>query len=46
MLIALICLTGFLFIQFFAANLGMLLAGYLLLGVSLFAGHVYSQISS
>ncbi|KAG7528581.1 hypothetical protein FFLO_06067 [Filobasidium floriforme] len=37
MLVALICLTGFLFIQFFAANLGMLLAGYLLLGVSLFA---------
>ena len=35
MLVALICLTGFLFIQFFAANLGMLLAGYLLLGVSL-----------
>jgi MFS family permease len=34
MLIALVCLTGFLFIQFFAANLGMLLAGYLLLGVS------------
>ena len=35
MLVALICLTGFLFIQFFAVNLGMLLAGYLLLGVSL-----------
>jgi SP family general alpha glucoside:H+ symporter-like MFS transporter len=46
MLVALICLTGFLFIQFFAANLGMLLAGYLLLGVSLFAGHMDSQISS
>lgn len=46
MLIALICLTGFLFIQFFAANLGMLLAGYLLLGVSLFAGHVYNECSS
>ena len=46
MLVALICLTGFLFIQFFAANLGMLLAGYLLLGVSLFAGHIDSQISS
>lgn len=34
MLVALIALTGFLFIQFFAVNLGMLLAGYLLLGVS------------
>jgi SP family general alpha glucoside:H+ symporter-like MFS transporter len=32
MLVALIALTGFLFIQFFAANLGMLLAGYILLG--------------
>ncbi|KAJ9103181.1 hypothetical protein QFC21_002603 [Naganishia friedmannii] len=32
MLIALVCLTGFLFIQFFAANIQMLLAGYLLLG--------------
>jgi SP family general alpha glucoside:H+ symporter-like MFS transporter len=34
MLIALIALTGFLFIQFFAVNIKMLLAGYLLLGVS------------
>ncbi|KAJ9119158.1 hypothetical protein QFC22_003650 [Naganishia vaughanmartiniae] len=32
MLIALVCLTGFLFIQFFAVNIQMLLAGYLLLG--------------
>ncbi|GHJ88829.1 hypothetical protein NliqN6_5231 [Naganishia liquefaciens] len=32
MLVALIALTGFLFIQFFAANIEMLLAGYLLLG--------------
>lgn len=32
MLTALIALTGFLFIQFFAANLPMLLVGYLLLG--------------
>jgi SP family general alpha glucoside:H+ symporter-like MFS transporter len=32
MLVALICLTGFLFIQFFAINLPMLLAGYILLG--------------
>lgn len=32
MLFALICLTGFLFIQFFAINLQMLLAGYILLG--------------
>lgn len=32
MLIALICLTGFLFIQFFAVNLPMLLSGYILLG--------------
>lgn len=32
MLIALICLTGFLFLQFFAINLPMLLAGYILLG--------------
>ena len=32
MLTALICLTAFLFIQFFAANLPMLLVGYLLLG--------------
>jgi SP family general alpha glucoside:H+ symporter-like MFS transporter len=32
MLVALTCLTGFLFIQFFAVNLPMLLTGYLLLG--------------
>ena len=32
MMFALICLTGFLFIQFFAVNLQMLLAGYILLG--------------
>jgi hypothetical protein len=32
MLTALVCLTGFLFIQFFAVNLPMLLVGYLLLG--------------
>lgn len=32
MMVALICLTGFLFIQFFAVNLPMLLVGYLLLG--------------
>jgi SP family general alpha glucoside:H+ symporter-like MFS transporter len=32
MMIALIALTGFLFIQFFAINLPMLLVGYLLLG--------------
>jgi SP family general alpha glucoside:H+ symporter-like MFS transporter len=32
MLVALVCLTGFLFIQFFAVNLPMLLVGYLLLG--------------
>jgi SP family general alpha glucoside:H+ symporter-like MFS transporter len=32
MLVALIALTGFLFIQFFAVNLPMLLVGYLLLG--------------
>ena len=34
MLVALVALTGFLFIQFFAVNLPMLLVGYLLLGVS------------
>ena len=32
MMVALVALTGFLFIQFFAANLPMLLVGYLLLG--------------
>ena len=32
MLVALLALTGFLFIQFFAVNLPMLLVGYLLLG--------------
>jgi SP family general alpha glucoside:H+ symporter-like MFS transporter len=32
MMTALVCLTGFLFIQFFAVNLPMLLTGYLLLG--------------
>jgi len=32
MMTALVCLTGFLFIQFFAVNLQMLLAGYILLG--------------
>lgn len=32
MLVALVCLTGFLFIQFFATSLPMLLAGYILLG--------------
>jgi SP family general alpha glucoside:H+ symporter-like MFS transporter len=32
MMTALVCLTGFLFLQFFAVNLPMLLVGYLLLG--------------
>lgn len=32
MMIALVALTGILFIQFFAVNIEMLLAGYLLLG--------------
>lgn len=35
MLIAMVCLTEFLFIQFFAVNLTMLLIAYLLMGVSL-----------
>lgn len=35
MLIALVCMTGFLFLQFFAINLGMLLSAYILLGVSI-----------
>lgn len=34
MLIAMVCLTGFLFIQFFAVNLAMLLVSYFLMGVS------------
>lgn len=34
MLIAMACLTGLLFIQFFAVNLTMLLVAYILMGVS------------
>jgi SP family general alpha glucoside:H+ symporter-like MFS transporter len=37
MLVALIALTGFLFIQFFAVNLPMLLTGYILLGENFFS---------
>jgi hypothetical protein len=46
MLIALVCLTGFLFIQFFAVNVKMLLAGYLLLGVSRICGKFLPLLTS
>ena len=46
MLVALVALTGFLFIQFFAVNIQMLLAGYLLLGVSFFPGALGNSLLS